>query len=276
MNRRTHLTACFVLTLAVLGACAEPAGAAGTNPDLARQLVNPLASLISVPLQMNRDEGIGPRHVARTTLNLQPVVPISLGVGARCRLISRTTLPIVRQSGGGLPGAELSCLGDLTQSLFITPSAGTGGWLLGAGPVLQFPTGEEPGLGTGHFSLGPTVIALRQAGPWTYGALANHLWSVAGDGGRGPVSTSFVQPFLAFVAPTHTTLAINTEASYDWQTPAWSVPLHLTLSQLLKLGALPFSAFVGARYWFESPELGPEGWGIRAGLTLLFPKGRVL
>jgi len=31
-------------------------------------------------------------------------------------------------------------------------------------------------------------------------------------------------------------------------------------------------AAAGVRYWAESPDAGPIGWGVRAALTLLFPK----
>lgn len=29
---------------------------------------------------------------------------------------------------------------------------------------------------------------------------------------------------------------------------------------------------LGARYWAESPDNGPEGWGLRVQLTLPYPK----
>lgn len=50
------------------------------------------------------------------------------------------------------------------------------------------------------------------------------------------------------------------------------MPINFVVSQLLKIGEVPFQLGVGARYWADSPDNGPEGWGVRAQLTFLFPK----
>jgi hypothetical protein len=242
----------------------------GTN-ELARKVANPVASLISIPVQYNFDDGIGPFDTGRSTANLQPVVPISLGPDARVRLISRTIVPFIRADGGPFL-ADVSGVGDVTQSVFVTNAQPTtAGWTFGVGPVLQFPTGSEAVLTTDHWCAGPTAIAVRQMGPWTYGALVNHLWSFAGNADRAAVRTTFMQPFVNYVAPTHTTLALNTEASRDWTADTWSVPIHLIANQLLRIGPQPMSVFVGVRYWADSPAQGPDGFGWRAGTTLLFP-----
>lgn len=260
----------MTLLTSVLAAGLLPGTAiADDRTRLARELANPLATLISVPLQWNHDTGIGPADAERSVLNLQPVVPVPLG--ERWHLISRTVVPLVDQ-GAPAPGvAPAHGLGDLTESLFFTPVHPTaGGWRLGAGPIVQLPTGSQERLSTERWSAGPTAIALRQDGPWTYGALTHHLWSIAGRERRAEVSLTYAQPFLSYVTPTHTTVALNAEASYDWSASTASVPLHLTVSQLLKVGRAPVSLFAAARYWAESPDSGPDGWGLRFGVTLLF------
>jgi hypothetical protein len=259
----------LVVWAALGGLASTAAGARSSDRELAQQLANPLASLVSVPLQYNQDQGVGSHDDRRRTLNLQPVVPLRLG--RRWKVISRTVLPLVEQEGAGRDGGALSGLGDVTQSWFFTPAASSpSGWLVGAGPVAQAPSGTEERLTSDRWSVGPTAVAVRQAGHWTYGGLANHLASFAGDERRAPVSSSFVQPFLAYVTATRTTVALNAEGTYDWRRSEWSVPLHLTVSQLLKLGPQPLNVFVAARYWATSPEGGPTGWGLRYGITLLF------
>ena len=43
--------------------------------ELAKKLQNPIASLISVPIQNNWDFGIGPANAMKYTANIQPVIP---------------------------------------------------------------------------------------------------------------------------------------------------------------------------------------------------------
>ena len=51
-----------------------------------------------------------------------------------------------------------------------------------------------------------------------------------------------------------------------------TVPINAVVSKIVKIGALPVSLFAGARYFALSPESGPKGLGMRAGVTFLFPK----
>jgi len=37
-------------------------------------------------------------------------------------------------------------------------------------------------------------------------------------------------------------------------------------------GKQPYQIGAGVRYWADSPDNGPEGWGARLQLTFLFPK----
>ena len=112
-----------------------------------------------------------------------------------------------------------------------------------------------------------------QAGwPWTYGALANHIWSVAGNGDRADVSSTFLQPFVSYTTPTAWTFGLNTESTYDWKANQWSVPINLTVSKLIKVGSRPISIGGGLRYWADGPDSGPHDLGYRLIVTFLFPK----
>jgi hypothetical protein len=259
--------------LSVLAALPALAQDSGSTAELAKKLSNPIASLISVPMQVNYDENIGPRDDGeRWTTNVQPVIPISLNED--WNVISRTILPVISQEDI-FPGAgSQDGIGDVVQSVFFSPKAPTdSGWIWGAGPVLLLPTGSDDLLTADKWGLGPTAVALRQDGPWTYGALANHIWDVAGDDDRGDVNASFFQPFIAYNTPSATTFALNLEITQDWENDDAQVPINLMANQILKFGSQLVQVGGGFRYWLESQENGPEGWGLRFNFVLLFPAG---
>jgi len=249
-----------------------PALAAAQDANYAKELANPLAALISMPIQANYDEDFGlDDEGAVLKINVQPVIPFS--IGPDWNLISRTILPILNYDDVPVAGTSEFGLGDTVQSLFFSPKSLTaGGWIWGAGPVFLIPTATDEVLGSEKWGIGPTAVALRQAGPWTYGALANHIESFAGTSRRADVSATFIQPFLTYITPTQTTLAINSESTYDWETNKWSVPINFTAAQMMRFGNQLVQIGGGLRYWITAPDAGPEDWGLRLQFTLLFPK----
>jgi len=140
------------------------------------------------------------------------------------------------------------------------------------GPVFLIPTGSNDLLTTGKWGAGPTGVVIRQQGPWTVGALANHIWSFAGDSGRADVSATFLQPFITYTTRTATTFSLNSESTYDWESRQWAVPINTGVSQVLRLGDQLVQVGAIARYWADGTERGPHGWGLRFTFTLLFPR----
>jgi hypothetical protein len=258
------------LTVALPLALPTSAGAqADSTGDLAKKLQNPIANLISVPLQSNWDFGIGRADAMRYTLNVQPVIPISLG--REWNLVTRTIVPFIHAESPTPGGDGAGGIGDILQSFFFSPKEPIGGWIIGAGPVFLYPSASDEALGSGKWGAGPTAVVLRQDHGWTYGLLANHVWSFAGNADRPDVSATFLQPFVSYTTTTHTTFGLNTESTYDWKAKEWTVPINLTVSQLLKIGEHPVQFQVGGRYYAERPQGGPD-WGLRFTITFLFPK----
>jgi len=240
--------------------------------ELAKKLANPVASLISVPLQYNHDKYGGANDGASASRRvIQPVIPFSLNKD--WNLITRTLIPLVDQRDFPVAALNESDLGDMTPSLFFSPKSPTaGGWIWGAGPVFLLPTATQDALGAEKWGIGPTGVALKQSGPWTVGILAGHVWSVAGNDSRADISSTTLQPFFSYTTKSHTTIGAYTESAYDWKGEQWQVPLIFQAGQLFKVGPQIMQLAVAAKYWAEAPDDGPDGWGLRVQLTFLFPK----
>ena len=243
--------------------------------ELAKKVQNPVADLTIVPIQNNWDFGIGAANAMRYTANIQPVIPFSLNQD--WNVITRTILPVIyAEATDKNPLAPASArenhsgLGDILQSFFFSPKKPVGGWILGAGPALLYPSATDSALGSGKWGGGPTVVALQQKNGWSYGVLANHLWSYAGWGDQ-EVNATFLQPFVFYTTKTFASFAVNTESTYDWQAHQWSVPLNFMVNQMLMVGQQPIQLQLGYRYYAEGPSGGPE-WGLRFAVIFLLPK----
>ena len=276
-NATTIIAALGLLAMPVAAHAqtAQPAPAADDSDDaqaLAKKLSNPIASLISLPIQMNFDWGGGFDDKAfKLTTNVQPVVPIS--ITKNTNLIVRTIVPIVYQTDVTGPGAQQSGLGDVVQSFFFSPKAPTkGGIIWGAGPVFLYPTGTDRFTTGDKWGAGPTIVLLKQSGQSTIGLLANHIWSVGGDEDRPDISATFIQPFYSYTTKRATTYSVNTESTYNWEAGKWTVPIIANVSQLVRVGKQPMSFGLGGKYYLSSPTGGPQ-WGMRVTTTFLFPKG---
>jgi len=270
-HRAGVATLACLLLISIAGARparGDEAPSGDSEAELAKKLQNPVANLISVPFQNNWDFGIGQANAMKYTVNIQPVIPFSLT--SDWNLIIRTITPVIYAESAVEGGDSAYGLGDILQSFFLSPKEPLYGWILGAGPVFNYPTATDNTLGSQKWGAGPTIVLLQQRSGWTYGVLANQVWSFAGSSHRSNVSSSFLQPFLSYTTRTHTTFGINTESTYDWERDQWTIPLNPTVSQLLKLMGRPIQFTIGGRYYAEAPSGGPD-WGLRFVVTLLFP-----
>jgi len=258
---------------------------AADSADLAKKLNNPISDLISVPFQSNFDCCLGTNDASAWLTNIQPVVPFSLT--ENWNFIVRTIIPVIKvqpvsvELPSSIPLATPTTvtapvksnveLGDILQEDFFSPKSPTSnGIIWGIGPALQVPSGTG-GFSNNRYSAGPTAVALKQEGGWTYGVLTYQIWSY-GKTGPGPaVSQFFVQPFLVFTTHSAFSVVLNTETTYDWKSKQWTVPINLNFSQVFKVAGQPISFEVGPRYFASVPSQGPR-WGARFSLTFLFPE----
>ncbi len=236
--------------------------------ELAKKLSNPISSLISVPLQNNADWGIGDLNGSKNVLNIQPVIPIS--IGAKWNLITRWIFPLITQHDITGPGTDQTGFADATISGFFSPKESKITW--GIGPAFLVPTATDDAFATKKFGIGPTAVVLIQNKGWTYGALVNQLFAVSGDEDRPDVNQLFFQPFLAHNWKSGAGITLNAEMTQNWETDTFVGFFNPVVSGVTKIGKQTISIAVGPRIPFAGPEESRPAMGIRSVLTLVFPK----
>jgi hypothetical protein len=252
--------------LAMLLAVAAPALAQDADA-LAKQTQNPVASLISVPLQGNWDFGLGDREATGTLLNIQPVMPF--GITPTTNVILRVIMPLVSQPGP--EGTRLNGLGDIVATAFFSP-AESGRIIWGVGPVVLLPAATNNSLGSEKFGVGPSAVVLTQPGKWTLGALFNHIWSTSGASDRSDVDTTYLQPFANYNLGRGLSAGVSVEASANWEADeTWTAPLLFNVSKVTLLGKRPVSFAVAAGPTIANPDGGAD-WRFRLSATFLFPR----
>ena len=246
-----------------------PAPAAAQSADeLAKQTQNPVASLISVPLQGNWDFGIGDRDATGTLLNIQPVMPFA--VTPSTNVILRVIMPMTSQPAPD--GTRINAMGDVVATAFFSP-AKSGRIIWGVGPVFLLPVATNNALGSEKFGIGPSIVALTQPGKWTLGALFNQIWSTSGANDRSDVNSMFLQPFANYNLGNGLSVGISAEATGNWEVDedTWTAPLLFNVSKVALLGKRPVSFAFAA-----GPTLGGSddgaSWRFRLAATFLFPR----
>jgi len=262
--------ACVLATLAASPASAQDQGAAA----LAKAAQNPIADMISLPLQSNTNFDVGPLKKTQEILNIQPVYPVSLN--AEWNLITRTIVPVISQPAFTSSQDREFGIGDVQFSAFLSPKQATGGWVWGAGAIAQLDTATDDRLGQGAWGLGPTAVALHLGKTWVYGALVNNVWSVSEDDGRSSVNQMLVQPFINYNFPDAPGryLTFSPVITADWKADSgqrWTIPLGLGIGQIMRFGKQPVNLQAGAYYNVERPDNAAQ-WQLRLQMQFLFPK----
>ena len=262
----THAKLMMAISLMGASVLAQAAQDAGQDAALAKELQNPVADLITLPLENRLDYDAN--HKAQYTLNVQPVWPFELS--DKLLLVSRTIIPVQYQEATDAQSRDRSGIGDLTQSFFFASKEPLNGWIVGAGPMLRLPTASDSALSGRKWGAGPTAVLLRQDDAWTYGALVSHVWSYAGWGDSA-LNASSLQPFLSYTTESLLSFGIGTESTYDWTEHQWTVPFDVSISTLVRIGGEPVDFALGWRSYLERPDGGPN-WGVKATITFMLPK----
>jgi hypothetical protein len=233
---------------------------------------NPIADLISVPIQGNWNFNIDPYNRTQNIVNIEPVIPT--GLGQNWNLIVRWITPVVFQPDVSTPELGYYGFGDMNPSFFISPKKSKVIW--GFGPTFVLPTATNTGkLGQGKWSIGPTAVVLVQPGKWTIGALINNVWSVAGHEARQDVNQMVFQYFINYNLKHGYYLNTSPSNTFDWKAPEGSkyvIPWGGGIGRVMKIGAQHVNVSVEGYANADHPP-GGAPWSLRFQFVFLYPKG---
>ncbi len=282
--------------------------------ELAKQLANPISSLVSVPFQANQSFGMGPTNDGtQFLLNFQPVIPTS--ISKDWNLITRLILPYVSQhdvfyreipSYPGLPDSVLDQiapaqrdeaeafgeklyndairknpqnrsqdgLGDTTLSFFLSPKAP------GPGGIIW---------GVGPVLLAPTATQdLLGGGKWGAGPTAVALvqksgWTVGALGSQvwsfaGDDDRSNISSLYLQPFVAYTTKTHTTFTVSSESTYNW----YESQWTVPVIGSISQVLKIGKQpvsiqlgaKYFAEGPTTAPEWGLRLAFTLLYPTGK--
>ncbi|MDR9403577.1 MAG: hypothetical protein RI580_09065 [Halothece sp. Uz-M2-17] len=248
----------------------EKEAASNNYEDLAKQSQNPIASLISVPLQNNTNFGVGELDRTSNILNIQPVIPTP--INDNWNLVNRTIIPIAYQPKLTSGSDDAFGFGDINYQGFFTPRT-TGDFTWGVGPSLIIPTATDTVLGLGKWSLGASAVGLVTKDRIVAGGLISQVWSFAGDDDRSEVSLLTLQPFFNynFEGGWYAVSAPILTANWNAEGEQWVIPIGGGFGRVFNIGKQPVNTSLQGYWNIVHPDNAAD-WTVRAQLTLLFPK----
>jgi len=253
-------------------AAANAQASAANQESLRKAALNPIASLISVPVQNNMNFATGPNNDRiQNVLNIQPVIPVKLS--PNWNMIIRAITPIIYQPDTTTETNGAFGLGDMNPSFFFSPAKASK-LIWGVGPTFILPTATSHTLGQGKLQIGPTFVLLVQPGKWTLGSLFNNTWSVAGQSDRPATNQGYFQSFINYNLNQGYYLTWQPTITFNWKAEGanrWLVPFGGGIGRIMKLGQQPVNIGIQA---FANPIRQPNSspFSLRLQLVFLYPK----
>lgn len=247
------------LMAGLLTACGAYAQEGGESVEkVAAQLANPLAPVTTLAAQVRAEFGNGPQDQTNYTVRLQP--SFFKPLPGNSAFLLRTILPFRALDWPG----RVDGVGDLTLVPYYVPDI-TRKVFVGYGASLGIPTASNDLLGSGKWTAGPAVIFAVTGQPFTWGALAQHAWSLGGSAGRPGVSVTTLQPFATYLLGGGWSLNLTSETSYNWQArtdSSWTIPLTVGGSKVVDFGGRYVNFGAAVVGYPKKPDYAPD-WELR-------------
>ena len=241
-------------------------GIAQSTLEMAKASQNPVMNMYNFPFQNNTNYDVGPFGRNQNVLNIQPVLPFSLG--SKFNLINRIIIPVITQPSS-TEDISSTGTGDILYTAWLSP-AKANKLIWGVGPVLQLPTASGPEYGSGEFGIGPSVVLLTMINKWVAGAVINNIRTF------GDLSTNkfFINYFVNYNLPKAWYLVSAPIVTANWKAESdqkWLVPFGGGVGKVVKLGGkIPLSMQAQVFYNVVKPD-GLGDWQTRFQLYFMFP-----
>lgn len=233
---------------------------------LSKKSANPIANMISMPMQLNLNFGVGEYNRLSFALNLMPVLPFKF---FNWNVINRIILPVISRPDDTETGTY-SGIGNINYSMLFVPPA-LGNFQYGFGPAFNIPTLSNPNLGRDVFSLGPAIVFLTMQSKWVMGFTANQTWSYYPE---KEYSTLFLQYFITYNIKKGWYINTNPIVTADWTAvdgEQWVVPVGLGGGKVFHAGKQAMKLQVQVYNNIVAPT-GSGEWTLQIMYVLLFPK----
>jgi hypothetical protein len=250
-----------------------------TEASLAKQAQNPVANMVSLPLQYNYYTGGGLGTASEMVLNVQPVLP--LPIGKNWLIVSRTIVPFVSiplplgntaLGQNPLVTPQFGGIADIEEQAYFT-STRPSKWTWAVGPIFSFPTATNRLARTGQWGLGPTAVALTMPGPWVIGTLVNNVWRIGGESNGHVLNTFTLQPFVNYNLPYAWAISTAPLITSDWSAregQRWTVPIGLGVSKITHIVEQPLNLQLEYYHNVKHPDLGGSNQ-LRLSVAALWP-----
>lgn len=230
---------------------------------------NPIAHVISLPVQNNLYTSVGPYRKKADSVLIQPVVPFK--IDSNWSLITRTIVPIVHDPKVSESQGAKTGLGNIEPQFYVTP-AHPGQLIWGAGAQLWLPTASSRYVGYNHWGGGPAAVVLTIDGPWVAGALLNNVW--AGGSGTKRVNELTFNPFINYNMPAGWYATSTPVMTANWARKGpdrWTVPLGGGFGRVFMIDGVHYNARAEVFGNAARPQYAPSAQ-IQFQLQVLFPQ----
>lgn len=266
----------WIMVGVILGFLGSQPAHAEDIKQLAEEAQNPVSDLVRVGFTNATFFGAGLNNHLFNNFQLETSTTRRFGDWA---LLNRLTIPIpyfpataFEDKTGSLAG-----LGNIQYTGFFARDESKRRFKLigGVGPTFVLNTATDNRLGSGKWSVGPTLAIVNLPDPWVIGAVVSNLWSFAGDNQRLKVNLFSVKPFLNYNFPNGWYLTSTPSITADWEAEdrrnRWTVPIGGGVGKVMFRGEKhPININLQGFYFLEKTDRAPD-WSLQMQFQLLFP-----